>query len=95
MYRPEPLDMNDVKVPEELMDLTERIAGYVHDAWAAGRLSEGWSYGDVKDAESKKTPFLVPYEELPESEKEYDRNTALVTIKMLIKMGYQIEKKQI
>ena len=44
-----------------------------------------------KDAEKKTTPLLVPYNELAESEKEYDRNTALETIKLIIKMGYRIE----
>ena len=40
----------------------------------------------------KTTPLLIPYDELPESEKEYDRNTALETLKLILKMGYRIEK---
>ena len=79
-------------LPEELLSLTEKIAENVHDVWAAGRISEGWSYGAQKDAEKKITPLLVPYQELPESEKDYDRNTALETIKFMVKMGYHIAK---
>lgn len=79
-------------MPEELLSLTEKIAENVHDVWAAGRISEGWSYGAPKDAEKKITPLLVPYQELPESEKDYDRNTALETIKFMVKMGYHIAK---
>ncbi len=79
-------------LPEELLALTERIAENVHDVWAAGRISEGWAYGETKDAEKKVTPLLVPYRELPESEKEYDRNTALETLKLIVKLGYHIEK---
>ena len=36
---------------------------------------------------------LVPYDELPESEKEYDRNTAIETLKLIIKLGYKITRK--
>ena len=61
--------------------------------WAAGRIKERWTYGEVKDAEKKTTPCLVPYDELPESEKEYDRNTAMETLKLITKLGYVITKK--
>lgn len=91
MYEPKPINTEDVTVPEELLALTEKIAENVHDVWAVGRIREGWVYGPVKDAGKKVTPLLVPYGELPESEKDYDRNTALETIKLILKMGYRIE----
>lgn len=90
MYSPKPVDTSEVILSDELLELTEIIAKNVHDVWAAGRIEEGWTYGEVKDSEKKTTPCLVPYEELPESEREYDRNTALETIKLIIKMGYEI-----
>ena len=90
MYEPKPIDTSDIALPDELLALTEQIAENVHDVWAAGRLAEGWVYGDVKDAEKKVTPSLVPYADLPESEKEYDRRTALETLKLIIKLGYTI-----
>lgn len=93
MYEPKPIDTTMIRLPEELLGLLESIAENVHDVWAAGRISEGWTYGESKDVENKKTPLLVPYAELPESEKEYDRNTASETLKLIIKMGYSIEKK--
>lgn len=92
MYEPKPIDTSDVILPEDLLALTEKIAENVHDIWAAGRITEGWAYGEIKDAESKTTPLLVPYAELPESEKDYDRNTALETIKLIVKLGYIISK---
>ena len=55
-------------------------------------MREGWTFGEVKDVNRKTTPLLVPYDELPESEKDYDRNTALETIKLIIKLGYRIER---
>ena len=93
MYDPRPIDTSDVCLPEELLALTEKIAENVHDVWAAGRISEGWRYGENKNAEKKETPLLVPYGNLPESEKEFDRSTALETIKLIIKMGYSISGK--
>ncbi len=92
MYKPKPIDTSDIILPEELIVLTEKIAENVHDVWAAGRIAQGWTYGEKKEIERKTTPLLIPYMELPESEKEYDRNTALETIKLIIKMGYHIEK---
>ena len=93
MYKPEPIDTKDVILPEELTALTEKIAENVHDVWAVGRISEGWTYGTSKDTEKKSSPFLVPYGELPVSEKEYVRNTAFETLKLIVKLGYKIEKK--
>ena len=90
-YEPKPVDTSGIELPEELLKLTELIAENVHDVWARGRMSEGWTYGPVKDSGKKETPLLVPYSELPEEEKEYDRNTALETIKLIIKLGYRIE----
>ena len=89
-YTPNPIDTNDIILSQELLSLTELIASNVHDIWASGRLSEGWTYGTTKDVEQKTTPLLVPYDELPECEKEYDRKTALETIKLVIKLGYSI-----
>lgn len=93
MYNPNPVYTGDVVLPEELMTLTERIAENVHEVWAAGRIAEGWVYGPEKDAERKITDLLVPYSDLPESEKDYDRNTALETIKLITKLGYRIERR--
>lgn len=93
MYTPKPIDTSDVELSEDLIKLTEKIAANVHDVWAVGRISEGWTYGEKKDAELKTTPFLVPYEELPESEKDYDRNTAMETLRLIVKMGYKLTKE--
>lgn len=93
MYNPKPINTDEVCLDKELLALTERIAENVHDVWAVGRLAEGWRYGPIKDGERKETPLLVPYGELSESEKEYDRNTALETLKLIIKLGYSITRQ--
>ncbi len=93
MYKPNPIDTSGVELPKELFELTEKIAENVHENWAAGRISEGWTYGETRDDINKTTPCLVPYSELSESEKEYDRNTALQTLKLIVALGYKIEKE--
>lgn len=90
MYNPKPIDTSDVQLSAELLELTEKIAENVHDVWAIGRIEQGWTYGTERNDELKTTPCLVPYSELPDSEKEYDRNTALETLKLIIKFGYKI-----
>lgn len=91
-YIPEPIDTSDVNLSNELLELTELIAENVHETWALSRILEGWVYGIHKDDSLKTTPCLVPYKELPDSEKEYDRKTALETLKLVIKLGYKITK---
>ncbi len=93
MYTPKPIDISAVKLDDGLVQLTEKIAENVHEVWAAGRIADGWTYGPVRDDERKTTPCLVPYAELTETEKAYDRNTALETIKLIIALGYTVEKK--
>ncbi len=95
MYQPQPIDTKDVILEDELRYLMEKIAENVHEVWAQGRVREGWTYGEVRDDSKKQTPCLVPYHQLPESEKEYDRNTAAETIKLILKLGYTIEKKDV
>lgn len=92
MYIPKPIDTSAIILPDDLIALTEKIAENVHEVWAQGRISQGWTYGEQRDDENKKTPCLVPYSELSDSEKEYDRNTAIETLKLIVALGYKIEK---
>lgn len=91
-YSPSPVDTDNVQLPEELMALAEAISKNVHEVWAQNRMNEGWTYGPVRDDQKRQTPCLVPYEELPEEEKAYDRNTALSTLKFIVAQGFEIKK---
>ena len=93
MYIPKPIDTSNIDLPQDLLELTEQIAMNVHENWSAGRMAEGWTYGENRNDEKKITPCLVPYSQLPEEEKEYDRNTAFETLKMIVALGYKIEKQ--
>lgn len=89
-YTPKQLDTSCVELPCELAELRELIAEQVHDTWAIGRLEQGWTYGPKRDDDLKQNPTLVPYGDLSEDEKAYDRNTAEGTLKMLVQLGWTI-----
>jgi hypothetical protein len=89
-YRPRPIDTSLVTLTPEILRLTERLAENAHDVWAEKRLAEGWTLGPKKDGDLKQTPLLVPYAELPDSEKQYDRDLALATLKVALALGYRI-----
>lgn len=93
MYQPNPKNLDGVVLPEELLALTELIAENVHEVWAASRMAQGWTYGPVRDDATKQTPCLVPYADLSDEEKAYDRDTAMETLKLIVSLGYDIRKK--
>ena len=93
-YIPKPAELDDIDLPEELLELADAISKNVHEVWAAERIKEGWTFGPVRDDKKRETPCLVPYEELSDEEKAYDWNTALNTLKFIVSLGFGIKKKQ-
>ncbi|MBP3548545.1 MAG: Ryanodine receptor Ryr [Alistipes sp.] len=91
-YIPNPIDTKDIILPNELQELVEEMARNVHDVWAQSRINQGWTYGKERNDNLKLHPCLVPYEQLSEDEKEYDRNTSLETLKLILKLGFKITK---
>jgi len=91
-YQPKRIDTSSVELSPELANLTEHLAENTHDLWAAQRLKDGWTWGAKRDDAQKKHPCLVPYRDLPESEKAYDRQTAMGTLKAILALGYRIER---
>ena len=49
-----------------------------HNAWSADKRRDGWTYGDVKDAEKKTHPCLVPYDQLPFDQRVKDHVFAAI-----------------
>lgn len=92
MYEPKPLDLQEVKLPQSLEELMEQIAENVHENWAKSRMDQGWVLGPERSDVDKTHPCLIPYDELPEVEKDYDRQTATQTLKLILALGYTIEK---
>ena len=75
---PKPIDTNSVILQSELLRL----------------LADGWTWGPVRDDINKRHPCLIPYDELSEDEKEYDRRTSMETIKFILSLGYEIKLKK-
>lgn len=92
-YRPKPAATDDVQLPAELLPLIEDMAKNVHEVWAQNRINDGWTYGPVRDDIRRQHPCLVPYDDLPEREKDYDRATSQETLKLILKSGFTISKK--
>ena len=92
-YQPHPLPTQGVSLPDAILELCEALARNVHENWAAARLREGWRYGPQRDDANLLHPCLVPYDELPDAEKEYDRLTAMETLKTIVALGYSLKKE--
>lgn len=91
-YVPQPIASDAFNLSPQLHQLTELLAKNAHEVWAKTRQDEGWTYGPVRNDAKKQHPCLVPYEKLPESEKEVDRRMAIETLKVIQALGYRIEK---
>lgn len=91
-YKPTPIDTSKIELSPEIKRLTEVLSRNAHEVWARERMAQGWRYGHDRNDSRKEHPCLVPYEELPESEKVFDRNTAMGTLKALLALGYHIRK---
>ena len=93
-YTPKPIDLSDVELTEDLNELREAIAENAHEVWAVERQEQGWTYGPQRDDVKLETPCMVPYSQLPESEKQFDRDMAMNTLKLVRKLGYDLIKRE-
>ena len=93
-YVPQPMDTSDIQLPEGMDMLVELMAKNVHEVWAQNRIKQGWRWGVERSDSLKTHPCLVAYEELPEEEREYDRCTALETLKLIAKLGFKISSEE-
>lgn len=93
VYEPSPIGLDDVELSEDLSELQEAIAENAHEIWAKNRRDQGWSYGPERNDQKKETPDMIPYCNLPESEKLYDREMAMQTLKLVKKLGWELNKK--
>lgn len=70
----------------------ERLAVLEHERWVGERRSSGWTFGPVKDAERKVTPYLVGWDELSEEIREYDREAVRAIPEVLAEAGLAIHR---
>ena len=93
-YIPSPIDTSAIRLPEELMRLGEMLARNTHENYVKQRIRDGWRYGPERNDELKTNPTLIPYDDLPESEKDYDRITSAEALKVIVALGYEIATKK-
>lgn len=94
IYNPRPENTSGIELSGDILALCEEMAKNTHEVWARIRMEQGWTYGPTRNDEKKEHPCLVPYEELSESEKQYDRDTAMETLRLIVKLGYDIKKAE-
>lgn len=92
-YEPKPLQIEHVTLNNELLELVELLAENAHDIWALQRMIDGWTFGIERCDASRRHPYLVPYAQLPETEKAYDRNVVLGTIRAVLALGFVISRR--
>lgn len=91
-YTPQPIDTSAVELSPEILALAELLAKNTHEVYVQGRLTEGWTLGP-RDDKKKTNPTLIPYEELSETEKDYDRRTSQETLKVILSLGYKLTRE--
>jgi hypothetical protein len=91
-YKPAPIDTSHIELSPEISQLTEALAKNAHEVWAQERIAQGWRLGPERNDQRKEHPSLIPYEELSESEKVFDRNIAMGTLRAILALGYRIVK---
>ena len=81
------------EIPKELAGVVETLAERAHEHWAQQRMQDGWTWGPERDDRARRHPCLVPYGQLPESERDYDRRVAIGVLKALLELGYRITRE--
>jgi hypothetical protein len=71
----------------------ELLGEIEHGRWVVERLLSGWRWGPVKDVKARTTPYLVPWAELPDATREWDRIFIRAIPETLAKHGYEVRKK--
>lgn len=73
-------------------DDLEQLAALEHKRYVDAKLEAGWRYGPERDEEEKLHPTLVPWNKLPEEEKDKDRDLVRGIPRILARAGYTVVK---
>ncbi len=68
----------------------ERLSVMEHERWMKSKLAEGWTLAAETDKDQKLHKALLPWGELPENEKEKDRQLVRGIPQILARAGYAI-----
>ncbi len=86
---------DDSKFIELKSEEIEKLAEMEHGRWNINRLKNGWKYSGKKDFDRKVTPYLVPWSELTDDIKQYDRDAVMNMIKLVSESGFDIYNKDV
>jgi hypothetical protein len=89
-YKPKPIPTGHIVLSDEILALVELLAENAHDIWASERLRDGWTFGPERDDAERQHPCLVPYAQLPERERDYDRTMVMGSIRAMLALGFTI-----
>ncbi len=87
------LSADKIQLPEFVPDDVERMAEMEHGRWNVERFDSGWRYGEKKDEARKLSPYLVPWQQVPDSIKVYDREAVRTWPKILAQAGFQVSRR--
>ena len=73
-------------------DQIEVMAEMEHARWTIERFLDGWKQGENRDVDNKINPYLVPWTELPEEAREWDRETVRQIPELLAQVGLEIHQ---
>ena len=89
-------DPGQAALPADALEpAMETMAAAEHNGWMAHRARTGWSWGPERDDAAKRHPSMRPYADLPEREKEKDRNNIRHFPEFAARAGYHIVKAEI
>ena len=91
-YEPRPIPVKHIVLSDEILELVELLAENAHDIWALERLRDGWTLGPERDDAKRQHPCLVPYAQLPERERDYDRSMLTGSIQAMLALGFTISR---
>jgi hypothetical protein len=75
-------------------DEVEQLARMEHDRWVDERRRSGWQYGSARDVRTRRTPYLVAWEQLSEEIRDLDRETVLKLPQHAARTGQQIVRAE-
>jgi hypothetical protein len=71
----------------------EQLAKLEHARWEQERRSAGWTFGPTKDVDGKRSPYLVPWDDLPEDIRDLDRDTVSKIPEFLAQIGFVVVRR--
>lgn len=88
------VEKNDKRPPAVFTDdEIEKLAELEHRRWNAERSLAGWTYNEVKNNKTRKTPYLTGWTNIPENIREYDRDSVRNIPDIVALMGKKIVRK--